>query len=132
MLRVYVVDREYTTRNTNLCLTMESHTSTSTSITIVDESPPTPITSTFDNDFVFQHILSFVGDKQYRFVAGVNRHFHKTYTLIYPNKTTSRREWMKCAFTWYTKHGRHFCSKWVPVDTQPFSKSCLPKSHLLH
>jgi Ankyrin repeats (many copies) len=47
-----------------------------------------PIVTTFDNESVLKHILSFVGDKQYRFIAGVNHTFHDAYSALHPSKET--------------------------------------------
>jgi hypothetical protein len=66
---------------------MESHASI-TGI-IIDEPPPTPVTTTFEVDSFEQHIFSFVGDHQYRFIAGVNCNFRDIYKILYPKSTTT-------------------------------------------
>ena len=44
------------------------------------------IASTFDNLHILQLIISFVGDKQYRFVAATNRRFQEAYVANFPGK----------------------------------------------
>ena len=44
------------------------------------------IASTFDNLHILQHIISFVGDEQYRFVAATNRRFQEAYAANFPGK----------------------------------------------
>jgi hypothetical protein len=41
------------------------------------------IDATFENELLFRRILTFIGDCQYRYIAGVNRTFRKTYDLVY-------------------------------------------------
>ncbi len=43
--------------------------------------------SPFDHLDVLTHILSFVGNKQFRFIAPVNRRFKEAYLEIFPNQT---------------------------------------------
>jgi hypothetical protein len=42
----------------------------------------------FDNDLILQHILSYVGNYQYLFVANVNCIFRNAYTTLFPTKET--------------------------------------------
>jgi hypothetical protein len=46
------------------------------------------IEMTLYNEELLQHIFSFVGDKQYRFIASVNHTFYKAYTALYPKRIT--------------------------------------------
>jgi hypothetical protein len=46
--------------------------------------------SVFDDNHLIQHILTFVGKNQYRFVAAVNRDFHAAYLHAFPGNTLTR------------------------------------------
>jgi hypothetical protein len=48
----------------------------------------TPTLEDIPSELFIQHILPFVGDHQYRFVAAVNRNFHTAYVTAFPKKVT--------------------------------------------
>jgi hypothetical protein len=68
--------------------TMESYQRTRNHCVKIVQSVPIVVEATFDNDFIIQHILSFIGDQQYRYIASVNRTFHNAYCTLFPNKET--------------------------------------------
>jgi hypothetical protein len=64
----------------------------------------------FENDYVLQNILSYVGEYQYRYIASVNRLFHTAYTTLYPYKVTyCNGSSMKHTI---------FCYNEIPIDDQ--------------
>jgi hypothetical protein len=53
--------------------------------------PPKHTLNDLPLDVLANHIFSFVGDYQYRFVGGVSRHFENAYRQTFPMKTTQYR-----------------------------------------
>jgi hypothetical protein len=52
---------------------------------INDDSTNSPKESSpFDNLDILQHIISFVGKNQYRFVAIINQNFQQVYLQLFP------------------------------------------------
>ena len=67
------------------------------------ESPPSPFTSSstdtiinetntkllliLENLDILQHVVSYIGPRQYRFVASINRTFRTAYSHTFPNNT---------------------------------------------
>jgi hypothetical protein len=54
------------------------------------EAAVATLASVFDDNHLVQHILTFVGENQYRFVAAVNRDFHAAYLHVFPGNTLTR------------------------------------------
>jgi hypothetical protein len=48
----------------------------------------TPTLEDIPSELFIRHILPFVGHRQYRFVAAVNRNFHTAYVTVFPKKLT--------------------------------------------
>jgi hypothetical protein len=56
--------------------------------TATKETTKIPTLGDIPSELFIRHILPFVGDHQYRFVAAVNRNFHTAYVTIFPKKVT--------------------------------------------
>ena len=72
------------------------------------------IASTFDNLHISQHIISFVGDEQYRFVAATNRRFQEAYAANFPGKKETTYSKAAC-----TEELAKLC--WNEIDHQSYS-----------
>jgi hypothetical protein len=42
----------------------------------------------FDSTLLSQHIFPYVGDYQFRYIAGVDKTFYKAYTSVFPTRET--------------------------------------------
>jgi hypothetical protein len=66
-----------------------------------------------DDEFLLPCILQYVGDHQFRFVAGVNRCFYQAYTDLFHKKETQYNlNTLKHAKICYDETGR-FVNIWV-------------------
>jgi ankyrin repeat protein len=72
----------------------------------------------FHNDFLLQHIVGYVGDHQFRFIAGISHNFYQAYTTVHSRKVTY--------YNVTSKELAKFCHDDMPVhDANLFGRDSL-------